>query len=60
MLRMKLEKLTKIAYEHQIISLISAYDNKVLTDKSDNDELILPKPGIFHTSQLQLRSKIGE
>ena len=57
MLRMKIEKMTKINYENQIIALVTTYKQTILTESSTNDDLLLPKLGILHTTQLHVKPK---
>ena len=60
MLRLKIEKTINLAYENQIITLVTPYKQLILTDKSQNDDMLLPKLGIIHGAQLQLKSQGNE
>lgn len=56
MLRIKIEKLLNIPYEKQILTLITPYKQTILTDVSENDDILLPKLGIVHGGQILAKS----
>lgn len=60
MLRLKIEKTINLLYERQIITLVTPYKQQILTGNSQNDEMLLPKLGIIHGAQLQLKSQGNE
>lgn len=60
MLRMKIEKVLSIPYEHQVITLVTPYKQQILTQTLVNDEMLLPKLGITHGVQLLIKTYSAE
>ena len=56
MLRMKIEKILDIPYQHQVITLVTPYKQQILTQTLTNDEMLLPKLGVTHGVQLLIKT----
>jgi hypothetical protein len=56
MLRIRIEKILNLSYEKQILTLVTPYKQIILTDKLENDDVLLPKLGVTHGGQLVIKS----
>lgn len=56
MLRIKIENILNLPYEKQILTLVTPYKQIILTDKLENDDVLLPKLGVTHGGQIIIRS----
>ena len=52
--------MANVSYENQVITLITPYKQVNLTETLTNDDILLPKLGIIHGAQLQLKSLSAE